>query len=189
MWCTEPGLKEALYILYIHPWTVSNTDNVNILCKYLTYILTDYRLILTKDTKDRPDLSSERADHSGTALARTSKNSNITDPSSRQRGRYEITNCNCLKENLKEKEKFVAGPRWAPDTKTGRLIVSRNVTLTLTLALVFDTTRIFNQFNLWKPATWVVFGRFRCYTTACWVHFHGNQQTQWLVERISIATL
>jgi hypothetical protein len=31
------------------------------------YILTDYRLILTKD---RPDLSSERADPSRTALAR-----------------------------------------------------------------------------------------------------------------------
>jgi hypothetical protein len=31
------------------------------------YILTDYRLILTKD---RPDLSTERADQSGTALAR-----------------------------------------------------------------------------------------------------------------------
>jgi hypothetical protein len=34
------------------------------------YILTDYRLILTRDTKDRPDLSSERADSSGTALVR-----------------------------------------------------------------------------------------------------------------------
>jgi hypothetical protein len=31
------------------------------------YIMTDYRLILTKD---RTDLSSERADPSGTALAR-----------------------------------------------------------------------------------------------------------------------
>jgi hypothetical protein len=31
------------------------------------YILTDYRLILTKD---RPDLSSERVDPSGTALAK-----------------------------------------------------------------------------------------------------------------------
>jgi hypothetical protein len=40
--------------------------------KYLMYILTDYRLILTKD---RPDLSSERADPSGTALARTSSSS------------------------------------------------------------------------------------------------------------------
>jgi hypothetical protein len=38
------------------------------------YILTDYRLILTKD---RPDLSSERADPSGTALARTSSNSKL----------------------------------------------------------------------------------------------------------------
>jgi hypothetical protein len=57
----------------------------------------------------------------------------ITDPSSRQRGRYNITNSSCLEENLKEIEKLVAGPRWAPDTKTdGRLIVGRNVTLTLT---------------------------------------------------------
>jgi hypothetical protein len=53
---------------------MSNIDNVNILCKYLAFILTDYRLILTKDTKD---LSSERADPSGTALARTSSNSKL----------------------------------------------------------------------------------------------------------------
>jgi hypothetical protein len=51
--------------------------NVNILCKYLMYILTDYRLILTKGTKDKPDLSSEKADTSGTALARTSSNSKL----------------------------------------------------------------------------------------------------------------
>jgi hypothetical protein len=38
------------------------------------YILTDYRLILTKD---RPDLSSERADPSGTVLAKTSGNSKL----------------------------------------------------------------------------------------------------------------
>jgi hypothetical protein len=38
------------------------------------YILTDYRLILTKDI---PDLSSERADQSGTALARPSTNSKL----------------------------------------------------------------------------------------------------------------
>jgi hypothetical protein len=42
----------------------------------------------------------------------------VTDPSSRQRGSYNITNSNCLKENIKEIEKLVAGPRWAPDTKT-----------------------------------------------------------------------
>jgi hypothetical protein len=35
------------------------------------------------------------------------------------------------KGNLKEKEKLLAGPKWAPDTKTDRLIVGRNVTLTL----------------------------------------------------------
>jgi hypothetical protein len=49
----------------------------NVPFKYLTYILTDYRLILTKDTKDKTDLSSERADPSGTALARTSNNSKL----------------------------------------------------------------------------------------------------------------
>jgi hypothetical protein len=38
------------------------------------YIMTDYRLIMTKD---RPDLSSERADLSVTALVRTSSNSKL----------------------------------------------------------------------------------------------------------------
>jgi hypothetical protein len=38
------------------------------------YILPDYRLILTKDS---PDLSSERADLSGTALVRASNNSKL----------------------------------------------------------------------------------------------------------------
>jgi hypothetical protein len=41
------------------------------------YILTDYRLILTKVTKDKPNLSSGRAEPSGTALARTSSNSKL----------------------------------------------------------------------------------------------------------------
>jgi hypothetical protein len=41
------------------------------------YILTDYRLILTKDTKDRPGLSSKGADPSGTALASTGSNSKL----------------------------------------------------------------------------------------------------------------
>jgi hypothetical protein len=50
------------------------------------YILSDYRLIMTKD---RPDLSSERADQSGTALARTSSNSSLqTHPLVRE-GRFE----------------------------------------------------------------------------------------------------
>jgi hypothetical protein len=53
---------------------MSNTDNVNILCEYIMYILTDYRLIMTKD---RPDFSSERADPRGTALARASSNSKL----------------------------------------------------------------------------------------------------------------
>jgi hypothetical protein len=42
----------------------------------------------------------------------------ITDPSSSQRGRYKITNPQLPKENFKEKEKLVTGPRWVPDTKT-----------------------------------------------------------------------
>jgi hypothetical protein len=58
----------------MHPTRIKNTYNVNISCKYLMYILADYRLILTKD---RPDLSSEREDLSGTALARTSSNSKL----------------------------------------------------------------------------------------------------------------
>jgi hypothetical protein len=53
-----------------------NIDNVYIICKYLMYIMTDYRLI-QKTEKDRPDLSSERADPSVTALARTSSNSKL----------------------------------------------------------------------------------------------------------------
>jgi hypothetical protein len=48
------------------------------------YILTDCGLILTKD---RPDLSSERVDPSGTALARTSSNSKLqTRPLVREGG-------------------------------------------------------------------------------------------------------
>jgi hypothetical protein len=43
------------------------------------YIATDYRLILTKDTKDKPDLSSESADTSVTALARTSRDSLVRE--------------------------------------------------------------------------------------------------------------
>jgi hypothetical protein len=40
--------------MYIHPWTVSNTHNVNILCKYIMYILTDYRLIWQTPQKTDP---------------------------------------------------------------------------------------------------------------------------------------
>jgi hypothetical protein len=42
----------------------------------------------------------------------------ITDPSSRQRGRYKITNLQLSKGNFKKKEKLVAGPSWVLDTKT-----------------------------------------------------------------------
>jgi hypothetical protein len=41
----------------------------------------------------------------------------ITDTYSHQRRRYKITCPQLSKENFKEKEKLVAGPRWAPDTK------------------------------------------------------------------------
>jgi hypothetical protein len=54
----------------------------------------------------------------------------ITDPSSRQRGCYKITNPQLFQENFKEKVKLVAGPRWAPDTKTDWPTVGRNVTST-----------------------------------------------------------
>jgi hypothetical protein len=129
MWCTEPGLKEALYILYIHHRTVSNTENVNILCKYLMYIMTHYGLILTKDS---PDLTSERTGPSGNALARTRRNSELQTPSARQRGRYKIANRKCVKENLKE------GKNWLqfPDGRlTSTLTGGHNMTFTLTLTL------------------------------------------------------
>jgi hypothetical protein len=59
----------------------------------------------------------------------------IAYPSSRQRGRYNITVPQLSKENFKEKEKLVTGrdgclvPR-----QTGRLTVCRKITLTLALA-------------------------------------------------------
>jgi hypothetical protein len=46
------------------------------------------------------------------------KQQQITDPSSRQRGRYKITNPQLSKENSKEKEKLVEVLRWVRDTKT-----------------------------------------------------------------------
>jgi hypothetical protein len=42
----------------------------------------------------------------------------ITDSSSHQRGHYKITNTLLSEGNFKAKEKLVAVPRWAPDTKT-----------------------------------------------------------------------
>jgi hypothetical protein len=41
----------------------------------------------------------------------------ITDPPSRQRGRHKIINPQLSEGNFKEKQKLVAGCRWAPDTK------------------------------------------------------------------------
>jgi hypothetical protein len=73
--------------------------------------MTHYRLILTKDCQ-KTELSS------GDCAGEDQQLQQITDPSSRQRVRYNIPNSNCLKENLKEIAKFVAGPRWAPDSKT-----------------------------------------------------------------------
>jgi hypothetical protein len=73
--------------------------------------MTHYRLILTKDCRKTDSIYSDCAGEDQQLQL-------ITDPSSRQRGRYNITNSNCLQENLKKIEKLVAGPRWAPDTKT-----------------------------------------------------------------------
>jgi hypothetical protein len=56
--CTEPGLTDALYILYIHILNnMYNVQNINIL-----YIMTTDLLLLTVTlTNDRPVLLSERA--------------------------------------------------------------------------------------------------------------------------------
>jgi hypothetical protein len=53
------------------------------------------------------------------------KQPQITDPFSSQRGKRR-----CLKiTSIEEKENFVAGPRWWPDTRTtGRLAIGRKVT-------------------------------------------------------------
>jgi hypothetical protein len=42
----------------------------------------------------------------------------ITDPSSRQIGRYKIKNSQLSEENFKEKESLVTGFRWMPGAKT-----------------------------------------------------------------------
>jgi hypothetical protein len=57
----------------------------------------------------------------------------ITDPSSRQRGCYKITNPQLSKENFKEKEKLVKGPDCSLTLgQTGRLTVGSKITLALT---------------------------------------------------------
>jgi hypothetical protein len=57
----------------------------------------------------------------------------ITDLSSRQRGRYKITNQQMSKEIFKEKEKLVTDPDGGlTPGQTGRLTVGRKLTLTLT---------------------------------------------------------
>jgi hypothetical protein len=54
-----------------------------------------------------------------TALARPRSNCTVIyDPSSRQRGRYKITNLQLCKGYFKEKDKLVTGPRWESDTRT-----------------------------------------------------------------------
>jgi hypothetical protein len=113
------------------------------------------RLILTKD---RPDLSSERADPSGTALARTSSNSKLQtrpldregrlewdcageDQQQRENYRSVLSSERALqnnkpvlsKENFKEKDKFFIGPRWVPDTKADCLSVVMWLWLDLTI--------------------------------------------------------
>jgi hypothetical protein len=61
---------------------------------------------------------SENAGSSGTALARTSSDSKLQTRPLVREAATKITKRNYLKENLKDKEKLVAGPSWAPDTKT-----------------------------------------------------------------------
>jgi hypothetical protein len=65
----------------------------------------------------------------------------ITDPSSRQKGRYKIINSQLSKINFEKKEKLVAGPRWVPDTKTDWPTDCRSE-----INFNFNFT-IFNQFN------------------------------------------
>jgi hypothetical protein len=66
-------------------------------------------ILVDKETNDRQDHSSENGSPRETALTKISSNSKLqTRPLVRE---------DSLKENLKEKEKLVAGPRWAPVTK------------------------------------------------------------------------
>jgi hypothetical protein len=58
----------------------------------------------------------------------------ITHPSSRQRGRYTLTNSQLSKENFKEKVESITGPGCGlTPGETGRLTVGCKITLTLTL--------------------------------------------------------
>jgi hypothetical protein len=68
-------------------------------------------------TKDRLDLSSERADPSGTELAKPVATVNYR-PVFSSEGALQNTNPQLCKDNLTVKEKLVASPRWAFDTKT-----------------------------------------------------------------------
>jgi hypothetical protein len=64
--CTEPGLNETLYILYINCWTV-NTCNVNAWCKYW-YINIDWEWQITEPT------SRQRGHPTGTRLQLSENN-------------------------------------------------------------------------------------------------------------------
>jgi hypothetical protein len=63
------------------------------------------------------------------------RNSILQTRSLVREGAEKITNQQLSKGNFIEKEKLVAGPGRGPDTKTGRLTVSRNVTSTSTSVL------------------------------------------------------
>jgi hypothetical protein len=127
------------------------TDNVNILSKYLMYILTDYRLILTKDTKDRPNLSSERADTSGIALARTSSNNKLqTHPLVREDGTKYQTATTKSSRRTKNWSRVPDG-RLTP-RRTGRLIVVRNVTSTSS-APHRDNSKFQTENNIWPQVS------------------------------------
>jgi hypothetical protein len=69
-----------------------------------------------------------------TALTRPRNNCTVNyGPVLSSEGKLQSNNHALSEENQKEKEKLVAGHRWVPDTKTGRLTVGRKITLTSNL--------------------------------------------------------
>jgi hypothetical protein len=76
------------------------------------YILTDYTLILSKET--RPLVREGRPEHDCAGKGRS--NSKLQTVLSSERA-LKITNPQLSKGNLKEEEKLVADSRWVPDTE------------------------------------------------------------------------
>jgi hypothetical protein len=78
------------------------------------YILTDYRLILTKKT----DPISRQRGQTLAGLRWRESAATVNYRPVLSSVRHKITNPQLSKENLKEKEKLAAGPTWEPDTRT-----------------------------------------------------------------------